>query len=56
MGGVTKAETVKDFEFRLDSVLKNADLVYNFKATTKLILMQNLNFDDAIEEIEEEDE
>ena len=56
MGGVTKAETVKDFEFRLDSVLKNADLVYNFKATTKLILMQKLNFDDAIEEIEEEDE
>ena len=56
MGGVTKAETVKDFELRLDLVLKNADLVYDYKATTKLIKMQKISFDDSIEEMEEEDE
>ena len=48
MGGVVKAETVKDFEFRLDSLLSNNDLVYDHKASTKLLNMNNLFFDDAI--------
>ena len=57
MGGVVKAETVKDFEFRLDSLLSNNDLVYDHKASKNLLIMNNLFFDDAIlEEDEEEDE
>ena len=54
MGGVVKADTVKDFEFRLDSVLANSELVYNFKADIKNLKFENLFFDDAIQEEEDE--
>ena len=54
MGGVVKAESVKDFEFRLDSILSNNELIYNYKASTNLLSMQNIVFDDAIEEEQEE--
>ena len=40
MGGVVKAESVKDFEFRLDSILSNNELIYNYKASTNLLSMQ----------------
>ena len=57
MGGVVKADTVKDFEFRLDSVLANSELVYDYKANIKNLKLENMFFDDAImEEVEEEEE
>ena len=42
MGVVVKAESVKDFEFRLDSILSNNDLIYDYEASTKLLNIQNI--------------
>ena len=53
MGGVVKAETVKDFEWRLDTILADQDLVYDFKADVKFTHLRNVIFDDAILEEEE---
>ena len=50
-----KAESVKEFEYRLDSILSNNALIYDYKASTNLLNMNNMFFDDAIIE-EEEDE
>ena len=55
MGGVVKAETVKDFEYRLDTVLSDQELIYDFKADTKFTHLKNVIFDDAILEEESED-
>ena len=48
MGGVVKAESVKEFEYRLDSILSNNALIYDYKASTNLLNMNNMFFDDAI--------
>ena len=55
MGGVVKASTVKDFECRLDMVLSNQDIVYDYKASTKFMTLKNVVFDDSILEEENED-
>ena len=55
MGGVVKAESVKDFEWRLDNILADQDLVYDFKANVKFTHLKNVIFDDAIQEEEHED-
>ena len=52
MGGVVKAESVKDFEFRLDTILSNQELVYDFKANVKFTHLKNVVFDDRIQEEE----
>ena len=55
MGEVVKADTVKEFEFRLDSVLGcNVDLFYNYKATIKYMHMKNVMFESATLESEEQ--
>ena len=53
MGGVVKAETVKDFEWRLDTILADQELVYDFKANVKFTHLKNVIFDDAIQEEED---
>ena len=56
MGGVVKAKTVKEFEARLDKVLCNQEIFYDYKATTQFTQLANIVFDDIIiEEDEEED-
>ena len=53
MGGVVKAETVKDFEWRLDTILADQEIVYDFKANIKFTHLKNVVFDDAIQEEED---
>ena len=53
MGGVVKAESVKDFELRLDMILSDQELVYDFKANVKFTHLKNVVFDDRIQEEEE---
>ena len=53
MGGVVKASTVKDFEWRLDMVLSDQELVYDYKASTKFMTLKNVVFDDTLEEDED---
>ena len=53
MGGVVKAETVKEFEARLDLVLSNQDIYYNYNASTQFMQLANVLFDEQIREVEE---
>ena len=53
MGGVVKAKTVKDFEWRLDTILADQEIVYNFKENVKFTHLKNVIFDDAIQEEED---
>ena len=52
-GGVVKAKTVKDFEWRLDTILADQEIVYNFKENVKFTHLKNVIFDDAIQEEED---
>ena len=58
MGGVVQAETVKEFEKRVDQVLEGQDLVYDFRSTVKYCSLKNVVFDNGelaiiLEETEE---
>ena len=50
---MVKAETVKDFEWRLDTILADQEIVYDFKANIKFTHLKNVVFDDAIQEEED---
>ena len=49
MGSVVRAETVKEFERRLDMVLEGQDLYYNYEADTKLIMLNNIIFEEDLD-------
>ena len=48
MGGVVKAETVKEFEARLDMVLVDQELVFDYQASTQFSQLANVFFDDTV--------
>ncbi len=54
MGGVVKAETVKEFEARLDMILVGQELVYDYQASTQFSQLANVFFDETMI-IEEEE-
>ena len=55
MGPVAQAGTVKEFEFRLDQVLGNQELFYDYEATAKYTNLKHVIFNDLLEVIMEEE-
>ena len=58
MGSVVRAATVKEFERRLDLVLADQDLIYNFEADMQFVNIKHIVFDDddTLETIGEEED
>ena len=56
MGPVVQAETVKEFEYRLDLVLSSQEILYNYEASAKFSSIRQVVFDDILAIINEEEE
>ena len=41
-----KANTVKNFKWRLDMILSDQDIVYNYKSSAKFMSLKTVLFDD----------
>ena len=59
MGPVVQDESVKDFEYRLDLVLSDQEILYDYEASAKYTNIRHVIFNDLLavinEEIEEEE-